>query len=665
MNCRNIFLSLLIAIFANHSMAQEISPVKFGEINVKDFQLSAPAFDSNASAFIIADIGNTTVEGNRKGFFRIVYTRFTRVKIVNKNGFRIADNSIWLRHYKDENPEEVTELKGITYNLENGIVIQTLLDASSIFEEKYAKYRNIEKFTMPALKEGSIYDLTYTVKSRFFYDPPAWDFQSDFPCLWSEYQVSIPGSFHYMIKIKGDDHFDIKTSKAVWLSYNVFPDAGVMSGAYENRWVKKNVPAILEQPYVSTTDNYKSSLFFELSYFQQDNESPKQDTMRSWKDEAHQMLLNDDFGEELGKNNAWMDDALASITTGASNNEDEVKRIYHFVRDHFLCTDHNSIYRGNSLKDVYKKGAGNVAELNLLLVAMLQHRNIDANPAILSTRENGVSTPGLTLPYEYNYVICVVNLDGKMITLDVSQPMNGFGKLPGYCYNWTARIISDSRPDLISLSPDSVNESKMTSVMISNDEKGNLTGTLNTTYGDAGSFDIRQEVKKTSGKEYFKKIKPLYANINLSNEQFDSLDQLDKPLGVSMDLDFKSVFKDADLVYFNPIIAPTYTSNPFTAATRLYPVEMPHKMDDMYVLTMEIPQGYKVDEIPKSARVNFNENDGFFEYLIQQNGNNIQMRVHLKFKKATFGIDDYATLRDFFAFVVKKESEQIVFKKIK
>ncbi len=41
------------------------------------------------------------------------------------------------------------------------------------------------------------------------------------------------------------------------------------------------------------------------------------------------------------------------------------------------------------------------------------------------------------------------------------------------------------------------------------------------------------------------------------------------------------------------------------------------------------------------------------------------MRVHLKFNKAIFPGREYPTLRDFFAFVVKKESEQIVFKKIK
>jgi hypothetical protein len=88
-------------------------------------------------------------------------------------------------------------------------------------------------------------------------------------------------------------------------------------------------------------------------------------------------------------------------------------------------------------------------------------------------------------------------------------------------------------------------------------------------------------------------------------------------------------------------------------------------MDDTYTLNMEIPKGYVVDEIPKSAKVLFNTDEGFFEYLIVKDNERVQFRCRIKLKKANYKPEDYATLRDFFGFVVKKESEQIVFKKIK
>jgi hypothetical protein len=108
-----------------------------------------------------------------------------------------------------------------------------------------------------------------------------------------------------------------------------------------------------------------------------------------------------------------------------------------------------------------------------------------------------------------------------------------------------------------------------------------------------------------------------------------------------------------------------YKENPFKSADRKYPVEMPYAMDETYTLSMDIPEGYVVDELPKSTRVLFNDDEGFFEYLIVKGDGNIQFRSRIKFNKANFKPEDYASLRDFFGFVVKKQSEQIVFKKKK
>jgi len=113
------------------------------------------------------------------------------------------------------------------------------------------------------------------------------------------------------------------------------------------------------------------------------------------------------------------------------------------------------------------------------------------------------------------------------------------------------------------------------------------------------------------------------------------------------------------------MLAEGYKENPFHAADRKYPVEMPYAFDETYVLNMEIPDGYVVDELPKSTKVTFNDDEGFFEYLTAKDGSNIQFRCRLQLKKANFKPEDYATLRDFFGFVVKKENEQFVFKKKK
>jgi len=112
------------------------------------------------------------------------------------------------------------------------------------------------------------------------------------------------------------------------------------------------------------------------------------------------------------------------------------------------------------------------------------------------------------------------------------------------------------------------------------------------------------------------------------------------------------------------MLAEANKENPFKAAERLYPVEMPACFDETYIFNMEVPKGYKVEELPKSARVMLNENEGMFEYLIGENNGHIQLRCRTVIKKANFEPGDYQTLRDFFGYIVKKQAEQIVFKKL-
>jgi hypothetical protein len=670
MNNKKLQAIIFFFLFTSNIVsAQNGSDIKFGKISPSDFQITAPKFDTGANAVIIADIGRTSFEGNGKGFFSIVYTRFTRIKILNKNGFDAGDYEFFLYSDRQDINEKITNLKGSTFNLQNGIVQETKLDSKSIFTERHSKNYDLTKFSMPALKEGSIFDLIITTKSSNFSDIPSWTFQGEYPCLWSEYEATIPSAFHYLVKTNGDANFENKSVKPVQQTFSIRRNMGaeflsVSCTSLQSRWVKKNASAITKQPYLSTIGNYVSKISFQLNYYQQDDDSEKEMEMGTWNTKSHDLITSADFGFELDQENPWMDSELKNVISGTSDPEEKIKKVFHFVRDHFNCTDYSEKYVETSLKDVFNKRSGNVAELNLLMVAMLRHLKITADPAILSTRDNGVTTRDYPLTYEYNYVICIAKTGGRTFTLDASQPHNGFGKLPLYCYNWGTRIINEQHPDFIMLSPDSVSETRTTNAIFINDDKGDFSGSLTTVFGNEQSSDIRKEVKKTSAKEYFKSIQADYSNMIVSNESFDSLDRPDHPLVFHCDLEPKDL-KSTDILYFNPVLGSTFNTNPFTATERLYPVEFSYKMDYTFLLSMEIPKGFRVDELPKSARVNYNENQGSFEYLIQQSSENIQMRVHLKFNQATFPTEQYPTLRDFFAFVVKKESEQIVFKKIK
>jgi hypothetical protein len=95
-------------------------------------------------------------------------------------------------------------------------------------------------------------------------------------------------------------------------------------------------------------------------------------------------------------------------------------------------------------------------------------------------------------------------------------------------------------------------------------------------------------------------------------------------------------------------------------------VEMPYAFDEIYVLRMDIPQGYEVSELPASIKVNFDEEGkSFFEYIVEDTGRVISFRTRVKMHRSYFLADEYKILHDFFDLVVSKQSEKIVLKKIK
>jgi hypothetical protein len=90
---------------------------------------------------------------------------------------------------------------------------------------------------------------------------------------------------------------------------------------------------------------------------------------------------------------------------------------------------------------------------------------------------------------------------------------------------------------------------------------------------------------------------------------------------------------------------------------------MPFRVDNSYVLRMEIPKGYVVDQLPRPARYSLEDGGGTYEYLIETDGKAINFRMRLKLDRTVYPVSDYKGLRDFYNLIIEKEKEQIVFKK--
>ena len=457
------------SLFSFCTVQAQVQPdYQFGKISSGDFNITSEKIDSGANAIILQDIGKVVFEENEAGDFDVLVKRYTRVRIINQNGFDAGKFTLFLSTLVPYNnillklPKPgLVNLKASTFNLENGIITETKLDPTSIVTEKVGKYLTIEKFAMPALKAGSVFDLEYTTRATSMVQHPDWYFQSEYPCHWSEYDLTLPKAEDYTVKYQGDTTFDIRTVDTVQQiseGYS-FHQKLLMS---HFKWAKKNVPAMIPEPFVNSWKNYVNRVSIKHRWFVIFPMANINLNSYSWKSFSKLYYLLNGLEKFEDEKYSWMKNEIQQATEGLKTKNDLSQAIYKYVRDHYKCTKPKTYFTSQSLRETFDDKTGDVADINLLLTAMLHHAHIDADPAILSTTENGYGNLEFPIAEEYNYLISVAHIDGRDVLLDASQPLNSYGKLLPECYNGGTVTLNTKNPKLIKLEADSIVESNRT-----------------------------------------------------------------------------------------------------------------------------------------------------------------------------------------------------------
>ncbi len=666
------FVRVTIALFflpctwGSRCLAQDKHVRDLSPVSAVDFAPSASSSTDSSGAVILADIGQVRFVGNEHSRLSYEFQRHRRVKILNNSKRTFAELvTVYIPLYHtDAEQEKLGKVSATTYNLENGQVTEVRMDKKDIFEDRSYGDWTVMKFTLPAAKEGSIIEYTYTVTSPYYQYLPTWEFQSErYPCLWSELLVEIPQTFFYTVVKQGVHPYTLDKGEVVAASYQLPDGHGgtdiLDATVTKHHWIMKDIPAFHVEGFMFCPGNYVDKIDFQLTKTY--NGWQYDDHYNSWKEVTAQLMDRRHFASALDEEDNAVNDLVKMAVTGGDFGQ-QAREIYYYLTRNFTCDDYRNMFITGHFADVVRKHSGSVGDINLLMVALLRKIGMQADPVVLTTRDEGFNLSTFPVLRRLNYVIVRAVIEGRVWYLDAAHRKLGFGQLDEECYNGPARIISRTDSGSIDLEADSLEERKATVVNISAIDK-DAGGTWESTLGSQESYELRENLNEDEQKKFFKNIQTQYGDdLTIGDAGIDSLEQPDDPVKVHYSFNFHKRGDDAKM-YLNPFIGAGLRKNPFMAADRKYPIEMPNVPDELYVFNMQIPDGYSVEELPKSVRAALNSHDGTFEYLIGEQGGMIQLRCRLKLNKATFGPEDYANLRDFYAMVVKKEAEPIVLKK--
>jgi hypothetical protein len=656
------------------SMGQK-APVKFGEVTLEELKMPRYEKDTAASGLILADYGTSVIEYDQViGWFKISYERTTRIKVFKKEALDLLDLSFPI-YARGGTKEKMTGLKVVTYNLDKGKIVESKINSDGIFEEKQSENVIIQKFTPPNVKEGSVIEITYRINSEFIQYLRDWEFQSRLPILWSEYRVSIPEYYTYERLMQGYIPFTVnefankpKSITFMSMNYNKTP-SGVTTGGSSNtevvnyqegnfRWAAKEVPAFKEEPFMTTYYDYISKVNFELASVQMPNQ-PIQQIVGTWAGLNKSLLESDYFGQPVN-GSGFLKKISEEVTTGAATPIDKVQAIYKFVRDNVEWNGKYRKFTDDNFKTVLDNKKGSSAEINLMLVSMLQKAGFKADPVIISTRNNGFVREHVAISSQFNYVICHVALDGKSILLDATDRLVPFGLLPERCLNGKGYVITKEAPGWVSLNAPKSRISATADVLIASN--GEMKGKLSISNDGYDGVNLRRKYFDKGEAEYLKNFTD---NVSWSIEKssFENMKVLHEPAVETYEFTHNENVGDAAILYINPLIHLRIEENPFKLENRIYPVNYGKSSDRTLIYKFTIPENYQIEEMPASKAFGLPNNAARYVYNVQANGNVITITSMLSINQPLFSQNEYPNLREFYNQVVAKQAEQIVLKR--
>ncbi|SMC95536.1 DUF3857 domain-containing protein [Pedobacter africanus] len=634
----------------------------YANINADELLLKKVDLDSNANAVVLREFGTAAVRvDDAYGNLYIDFEYHVRIKIFNKNGFENANIVIPQRIYGDKE-DMIYDLKATTINEVNGQMVLTELDRKKVFREKKNKYVNLTKFTMPNLSEGSIIEYSYRIHSPSLYNFRSWEFQSDIPKLHSEFIANIPALYNYNVSLRGAQKLSSQNAE---LHKECLRIAGRNIDCSKMTYIMKNVPALIEEDYMTAASNFRSAINFELAEYYMMNGAKKSVT-KEWKDVDHELLDDKSFGGQMKRKDVFKD-LLPEILKNAADPLSKAQAVFYYIKRNIKKNGFIGIFSENTIKKALENHTGNIGDINLALVAALSAADLDAEAMILSTRSNGTVNSLYPVISDFNYVVAKVNIDGKSYLLDASEPLMPFGLLPLHCINGQGRVINLKKPSYWYDLKASQKETTRYSLNAELGKDGKIKGALNIySVGYAGCNKRRKITAASSVDEYVEQLDESMPNIRILKYQIQNLDSLENLLTETYEIEM-SAFQDLnhDPLFFNPFFVERISRNPFNLNERSYPVDLGTQSEIRFTMSLKLPGNYTLADKPKETNMLLADNGGRFVCSTSLEEDVLIFSELLQFNKAVYDSDEYHALKELYSRIIQLQKTDIVLKKVK
>jgi len=626
---------------------------EFGKIGRVEIELAQYAPDKLAEAVVLFDNGKSHFERAGNGF-DVIFERTTRIKVFNEAGIKWAN--VEIPFYREGDVyEKIEEIEGNTYNFEDGQLRKTSLNISNCHDEKLNESWLLKKFALPDVKEGSIIEYKYQIRSQYVFNLRDWEFQWKIPVIFSEYEVRMIPFYEYTFLLQGAAKFDSQTSLADTGFERQFGPVNFHDMIH--KYGMKNVPAFKDEEFIASIQDNIIKLDFQLSQVTQINGSTNK-IMTTWPKLIKEMTTNSDFGGYTRKSEKMAEKLFDMKILSAKPAREKFDSILNYVKGNFSWNKFNRKYASKSPKDLLNDKFGNSADINLFTIGLLNAAGIKAYPVIISTRENGKIKYDYPFSSFFNYVIIYAEIDGNAVLSDATEILLSNDRLPARCLNDQGLIIQQEKVEWIGIQCFFPSKKRTNcSINVSDSTVNADINTFATEYeGSNYRNNIGENVKDMQKELTQKGYSVADSSITITNQQ-----NIKEPYLLKYSIkDYPERVNGK--IYISPFLHEIIKENPLTQLSRTNPIDMIYPVKRTYYAEINIPEGYKIDFSPADQKI---KNDQFeMDYVIKSDEKKIIVSFVYYFKLPIYQASDYAKIKFYFNEIVDKGNEKLVFVKI-
>ena len=511
-------------LFYQITIAQKPSQ-EFGNINLEELKMIEYEDDKEAEAVVLFDLGKSYFFEGDQGF-DIIFERVTRIKIFSEAGLDWAE--VEIPFYQEGGIyEKVSDIEAVTYNLENGRINKSKISEEDIYEEKINENWKAKKIAMPGVKEGSVIEYRYKIRSQYIFNLRDWEFQWGIPVIYSEYITKMIPFYTYTYILQGANKFSSAWSYADKGFPRRFGSIEFRDMVYH--YVMEKLPAFRGEELITSRNDYIIKLDFQLSEFNSPS-GGKTKIMTTWPAMIKDYLKHEDFGKFVKKSEKNAGKLLNVEELQTKPALEKFNVVMDYVKKNYNWNKQNRKFASKSSNQLVKDKFGNSADINLFAIGLLKGVGVDANPLLISTRGHGKIKINYPFAHFFNYVLIQANIGGKTIFADATESGIHNERIPTRCINDIGLVIKKDEEKWLSLACNFPSTIKTNVLIDSLEENASVQIVKSATEYDAYYFRRKYGDDKKKIKE---KLEEDGYEVKESDIEIKNVEDLEKPLIVN------------------------------------------------------------------------------------------------------------------------------------